>query len=429
MEIKDKLHDLKSTLVDYFNSKTASPNNYIADLKQKSIEKFSQIGIPNIKVEDWKYTNVSFLNRINFKPFEISSRNLEIELDSNNVNLIVLENGILSERLSMYNFQEGIEIFTIKALIEQNNAEIVAQIGQYANNEHHFTALNTAMIDDGIFIKIDKNIDVETPIHLVFLNDASDNFVHNIRKFIFVGDNSNVKIIESNISLGSEITLNNNVGEFYIGKNSNVEMNFLQNNSDNDVLIDSNYVYQNRDSIFTSFTMSLSGKLTRNYLSSILDDENCNTNYYGIFMPDGSELMDNHTLVNHAKPHCLSNENYRGIIGDKAIGVFNGKIYVAKDAQKTNAYQSNKNILLSDNAVINTKPELEIYADDVKCSHGATSGSLDTESLFYLRARGIDFNTAQTLLLKAFVAEITDKITIPELKIEVENIILKKLNK
>ena len=426
MELKDKLYDLKANALSYFDVKYKSNPDKFQILRNNAIEIFTDLGIPNIKVEDWKYTNVAFLNRIDFD-FNKKTTLEKIDFSSHNIdntNLVVIINGKISEEYSNFNFQNGIEISSINDI----DSNFENYIGKITNLEHHFTALNTAIFDGGIFINVKDNIDAEFPIQLLFVNSANANEIHNYRKLIKIGNNSNVKFIESYLTIGENAVLNNNVGEIFVGKNSNIEINFVQNNSTNDNTISSNYIYQERDSVFTSLTFGLNGKFTRNYLSTILDDENCTTNYYGIFIPNGNEVMDNHTLVNHAKPHCYSNENYRGVIADKAIGVFNGKIYVAKDAQKTNAYQSNKNILLSDSATINTKPELEIYADDVKCSHGATSGSLDAESLFYLRARGIDFNTAQSLLLNAFVGEITEKITINKLKEKVESIIEKKLS-
>ena len=224
-------------------------------------------------------------------------------------------------------------------------------------------------------------------------------------------------------------TLVNAVNEIVVEENASLEFDIVQNENDKAYQVCNTYAYQGRDSKFTINTATLGGSIVRNKLHIKLDAENCKTHLYGLYIADEKQLVDNHTAVIHARPHSNSNQLYKGIIGGKAHAVFNGKIFVEKDAQKTNAYQSNKNILLSNDAVINAKPQLEIFADDVKCTHGATTGQMDEESLFYLRSRGINEVHAKALLNKAFASDILGNITIESLREMVARETEKKLIK
>jgi Fe-S cluster assembly protein SufD len=231
------------------------------------------------------------------------------------------------------------------------------------------------------------------------------------------------------LSKGNQPSFTNIVTEIVVQENATVTYTKVQNESDQAYIIGTTQVYQARDSKFSATTVSLSAALIRNNLNIVLDAENCEANLFGLYMLNGSQHVDNHTLVDHAKPRSYSNELYKGIMDGKSTGVFNGKIYVRQDAQKTNAFQSNKNILLSKDASMNTKPQLEIFADDVKCSHGATTGQLDEDMLFYLRSRGIGTNEAKALLMYAFATDIINQIPLEAVRLYVERAIANRLNR
>ena len=294
---------------------------------------------------------------------------------------------------------------------------------------HPFVSVNTALSDNVLVIEIDKGVIIEKPVQIINITDSRENAViSNPRILIISGKSSSVKIVESNYTIGSNPGIKNIVKEFFLDDNAHMNYYKIQDDSEFSYTFDFTQANQKKDSHFDEAAISINGRYIRNDLRATLDGENIESHFYGLFIAGNSDFVDNHTIVDHAKPNCMSNENYRGILFDKSTGVFNGKIMVRRDAQKTNAYQSNKNVLLSDYAAINTKPELEIYADDVKCSHGATSGALDKTSLFYLRARGIDKKNAEIMLLNAFAAEVVAEIKIDELKELILQRIENKLN-
>ncbi len=299
--------------------------------------------------------------------------------------------------------------------IQNLNPGLVAQYFGKALNPtaDAFTAINTAFTTDGVFIYIPKNISTEKPFHILNLITGKNNLLVNSRNIIIADTGSDITVIESyhNISENNKLNLFNIVTEIFTSPNSKVYYYKIQKDDNLPSIIGTTQVNQERDSEFHSFTMTLSGEIIRNNLNSVLRGENCECIFKGVYVGDNTSLIDNHTLVDHAVPNCHSNEYYKGIVGDESHCVFNGKILVRKDAQKTNAYQSNKNILISDKATINAKPQLEIFADDVKCSHGATSGRLNADELFYLRARGIPEKSAQKLLLFAFLTDVISSDT------------------
>ena len=289
--------------------------------------------------------------------------------------------------------------------------------------------MNTAFANDGAFIYIPDNVTVIDPIHIISINgNAEENILSQPRNLIITGKNSKVTIIETYNSITDKAHFTNVVTEVIAGENSNIEMYKIQDENLNSFQVSLTQVEQKKNSVFTVYTVTTGGAIVRNDVNSVLDDEGCETHLYGLYLTDGSQHVDNHTLMDHAKPHCLSNELYKGVLNGKSRAVFNGKVFVRPDAQKTNAYQSNKNILLSPDATVDTKPQLEIYADDVKCSHGATVGQLDEESLFYLRSRGISKDMARSILIRAFANDIFDEMKNNELHEHLNNMVFEKLN-
>jgi Fe-S cluster assembly protein SufD len=248
------------------------------------------------------------------------------------------------------------------------------------------------------------------------------------RNLLVAGKNSQASVVEVYLTRGEGTSFTNIVTEIVVQENANLEHTKIQNEGSQAFNIGTTQVYQARDSKFFSVTISLNGAIIRNDLNIVLDDQNCEANLYGLYMPTGKTHIDNHSLVDHAKPHSYSNELYKGILDGKSTGVFNGKIFVRQDAQKTNAFQSNRNILLSKDASMNTKPQLEIFADDVKCSHGATTGQLDEDMLFYLRARGIGLDKARALLMYAFAGDVINQVKIEAVRHYIESAIASRLS-
>lgn len=435
MTIKDKLIE---TFNNYSKSLNGEKNSYFFSLREKSIENFNKLGFPTVKNEEWKYTKVNFLFNNDFdicsNPVSSLPEKLNIPdfyIDNFDGNRLVFINGFFdSKHSNIVSNNIKLIITGLREAYSQYPDLVEKFIAKYTDEQKNpFTSLNLALATDGAFIYIPEGYECETPFHLLFINN-SDNVpvMTHIRNLIVLEENSKAKFIETNYSYGKNSTFHNNVTEIYQLKNSDAEYYKFQNDTESSHYIGSTQIHQERDSRFYSTTISLGGKLVRNNLNTILDGENSEAHFNGLYFIGNEDFVDNHTLVDHSKPNCNSNENYKGIIDDKATAVFNGKILVRKDAQKTNAYQSNKNILLSNEATINTKPQLEIFADDVKCSHGATSGYLNKEALFYFRARGIDEKTAQSYLLNSFSAEIIETISIDALRDLIKSVVAKKLS-
>ena len=296
-----------------------------------------------------------------------------------------------------------------------------------SRNNDSIVELNAALANSGYTITIDKNIIVENPIEVLFLNTTKNSF-YQCRNQILLGENSEVKIVEKIQDLSNSSTLVNNFTHVNCSKNTKIEYNKIQNNTEGSKLIDCMNIYQEQDSNCKVNTLIFGGSFVRNNLNFEQNGSNCESNMTGISFLENTQLADNHTFVDHKKAHCRSNEMYKGIYLGNSKGVFNGKIMVRKDAQKIDAFQSNNNLLLSNDSTIDSKPQLEIYADDVKCSHGCTIGQLDEAALFYMRSRGIGIQEAKAVLTYAFASEVIENYSIPELKTLSQKLLANKLN-
>jgi Fe-S cluster assembly protein SufD len=428
--------DLKSKLLANFKPAEGKPAA-LHSLRQEAIQHFDTLGFPTAKHEEWKYTDLKNLLKQDFPlppppaatPF--SAEDLAaFTIQHPNANVLVFVNGVYQAELSTIVSPADVLTVTDFSSAQDIHADVVAQyFSKYAEfKSDAFTALNTAYAEHGAFIYVPANKVVEEPVFLYFIADASEQNVTAMPRNLFIaGRGSQVHIAETFHGRGSHASFTNIVTEVVVQDNARVNYYKLQNEGNAAYTIHTTQVHQSRDSYFSSTTVTLDGTLVRNNLNIVLDAPNCESYLYGLYLLDGSQHVDNHTLVDHAKPHSYSNELYKGILGGKSTGVFNGKIFVRKDAQKTNAFQSNRNILLSQNASMNTKPQLEIYADDVKCSHGATTGQLDKDMLFYLRARGIGEEKAKALLMYAFAADVIEHIAVDEVKQYVKAAISKRL--
>lgn len=423
METITKTSTLKEKLSAEFES---SKNSLFGDLqlREEAMESFSAQGIPGRKHEEYKYVNMELMLKGDFALHAhktVAAGEIAKAQILKNVVLIVLENGTFSEKAStISNLPEGLEIINIAET--RSNAAFQLHYAKYAEvNADPFVAMNTALASGGVFIHVAKNAVIETPVHILNVSSVDENTIINSRNLIVLEENAQAKIIESFVTIDSKAkSFNNSLTEIVIGARANLQHYKIQDEAEPGYLVNTTQAYQQKQSIFTTNNFTLSGSLVRNNLTIVLDDEFIETHLNGLYLTKGNQTVDNHTLVDHRKPNCNSNELYKGIIEEKSAATFNGKIFVRKDAQKTNAFQSNKNILLSDDGTINTKPQLEIYADDVKCSHGTSTGKLDEDKIFYLRARGLSEASAKKLLMHAFASEVVENIKIEELREFVE---------
>lgn len=389
-----------------------------------AIRYIEEKGIPNNKHEDYKYCNLEAVFRKEFKTVTNklnSVSNVDDFKLKDCVNIVVV-NGEYKKELS-----DKTSEAVISTLAEADKTILADHITKYANvNSDAFIAINTAFSASGLFVHV-RSI-LTKPIHIINISSASENSVVNPRQLVVCEKSSEATIIESFVSdRNSAKYFSNHLSEVFIGENAKIKSYRIQHEDENCFQVNTTQVSVKRYGNYETNTFTFGGSLVRNNLNVVLSDDLCEAHLNGLFIMNGSQLFDNHTLVDHQKPNCQSNELYKGIAKDKSTGVFNGKIYVRKDAQKTNAYQSSKNILLSDDATINTKPQLEIYADDVKCSHGTSTGKIDEDALFYLKARGIGDDNARKLLLQAFAQELFDKIEVESLKEKVISLFEKAL--
>jgi Fe-S cluster assembly protein SufD len=420
---------------DFEHYRAQADGSAFAEQREAAFGELQQLGIPTIKHEEWKYTNLKFINDINFQASCIhteAARNYYSEhiVQTLKANRLVFINGSFDASLTQLQPEDAGIVMTNLAAARKNHSDVFnAHFGKYAEVKGHaMNAMNTALMSDGAFIHVPAGKQTVYPIIITNISDASEvNVLNQPRNLIVVDKNAGATVIESFFALGSNASFCNIVNEVYVGENANLEHYKLQR------LIGEHYqnnftqVFQEANTHINQVTLTLDGKFVRNTLHFYMNGQNCNTLLYGLYLLDGNQFVDNHTRVDHAMPNCFSDEKYKGILKDKSTAVFNGKIMVHLDAQKTNAYQRNQNILLSDEATVNTKPQLEIFADDVKCTHGATIGQLDEEPMFYMRSRGIPENVARKLLLNAFADDIAEKIKIPELVAILEEQIEKKI--
>ena len=297
-----------------------------------------------------------------------------------------------------------------------------------AATKDSLSSLNTAFSSEGAYIHIPKNKIVRKPIQILHFSTGNESATMlQPRNLVVVEENSHVQILERHQSLTSNPVLTNSVTEIFANKRAIVDYYKIQNDNENASLIDNTFIKQKRESLASVHTFTFGGKLTRNNLSFFQEGERIDSTLKGITIIGNKQHVDHNTLVHHIEPNCESHQDYKGIFADSSTGVFNGKVLVDKEAQKTNAFEANNNILLSDKASINTKPQLEIFADDVKCSHGCTIGQLDESAMFYMRSRGIPEKEAKALLMYAFSNNVIKSVKIPELKQRITNIIANKL--
>jgi len=411
---------VKSALIDSFRPEEIHGRIVGNALKTKALQALEQMEIPTRKWEEWKYTRLNTLVKESYQTghsFEIDNIEpyLIPELDAD---VLVFLNGEYAPQLSRLDHMgDDLIVKPLSELKENELSTFESYLGTVVDTQTDiFTAMNAAFLHQGTFIHIPPNTIAEYPVHILHLTHPQGQTTGIQHRNVFVAETgSQAKIIESFHSVAAGKTLRNAATEIYLHPNSKIEYVKLQQESRDASQIDHTSIHQKRDSHLEIYTVTFGGKIVRNNLHIGLHGQNSEAHLMGIYMLDGIQHVDNHTQVDHAVANCYSNELYKGIMHEQSTGVFNGRIHVYRDAQKTNAFQSNRNILLSDNANIFTKPQLEIYADDVKCSHGATTGRLDKDAMFYLRARGLKEEVAKKLLIQAFAAEVVENISMEPL--------------
>ncbi len=432
MELKDKL---VASFMAFENRGNIDLDSAVHELRTEAMAQFEKLGFPSKNDEEWKYTSLNNLLKYNFSVFPDQDNVIEFKdvkeyfLHEIDTYRIVFIDGVYSSFLSQTTHEEG-DICLISSALKQPKYKMVIDhyFGNAAPKDQSLVCLNTAFSKEGAFINIPKNTVVEKPIQILYFSTGNEKeLMLQPRNLVVVGENAHVQIIERHQSLSDNVVLTNSVTEIFANKRAIVDYYKLQNDNLNASLIDNTYIQQKESSIASVNTFSFGGKLTRNNLEFTHNGERITSNLNGITIIEGKQHVDNHTLVHHKYENCESHEMYKGIYDDQSTGVFNGKVYVDRLAQKTNAYQQNDNVLIGDKATINAKPQLEIFADDVKCSHGCTIGQLDEKALFYLQSRGIPRKEAKAMLLFAFGNDVVTKIKIPALKNRISKLIAKKL--
>ncbi|OZI09524.1 Fe-S cluster assembly protein SufD [Siphonobacter sp. BAB-5385] len=430
--------DFKAQLIAEFQLNETRMNgesrSSLHQRRRQALTRFEQLGFPTIKHEEWKYSNVKNLVNQAFNITPVASITDEdlVSLQIPNLagNILYFINGQYRPQLStIVSPSEEVEILPFTEGYKKYPELVEKHFAQYADDSKDaFTALNTAFAQNGAFIYVPKGKVVETPIILRFISDArTENVAIQLRNLIIVGDRAEVKVAESFRTLGEFSSFTNTVTEAFVGEEAHFDHYKVQDETQKAYHIGTTQVQHSRASQTHDTTVTLNGGWVRNNLNLVLNGEHVEAHLNGLYLPNGRQHIDNHTLVDHAMPNSYSNELYKGIIFDQATGVFNGKIFVREDAQKTNAYQSCKNVLASPEATMNTKPQLEIYADDVKCSHGTTTGQMDEEALFYLQSRGVPKEKGRALLMLAFAEDVVERIKIPAIREYLENALAKKV--
>jgi len=428
--------DLKEKLVSSFLAfeNQVDVEAYVHDIRTVAIKTFENNGFPSKKNEAWKYTSLNKILKQDYSVFPKQENAIEYsdvkkyfihDIDSYKVIFI---DGKYSSHLSQTT-HDGMDICLMSAALSKPKYRLVIEnyFNKAATNDS-LSSLNTAFSSEGAFIHIPKNKLVEKPIQIIHFSTGNEtSLMLQPRNLIVVDENSHVQIIERHQSLTDNPVLTNSVTEIFANKRAIIDYYKVQNDNQNASLIDNTFIKQKQESHVSVHTFTFGGNLTRNNLNFFQHGERIDSTLKGITIIGDKQHVDHNTLVHHIEPNCESHQDYKGIFGDNSTGVFNGKVVVEKEAQKTNAFQANNNILVSDKATINTKPQLEIFADDVKCSHGCTIGQLDDDALFYMRSRGIPEKEAKALLMYAFANNVLESVKINELKTRINKLIANKL--
>jgi len=403
--------------------------------RAQALKIFEEKGFPSKKDELWKYTSLDALIHKDYSLFPKSEASIELKdvkkyflYDTDTYKVIFID-GVYNPFLSNTT-HDGLDVCLMSAALSKPKyREIInSYFNKIAPLDESLTALNTSYAKEGAFIYIPKKTVAEKPIEIIhFSSGEQDSLWLQPRNLIVIDKNSQVQIIERHQSLKQHSVVTNSVTEIYVHEEAFVDYYKLQNDLTTASLIDNTYIQQEKNSHASVHTFSLGGKLIRNNLRYFHKGEHILSTLKGVTILEGKQHVDHSTMVHHSQPNCESHQDYKGIFSERSEGVFNGQILVDKIAQKTNAFQQNNNVLLDDKATVNSKPQLEIFADDVKCSHGCTIGQMDEEALFYLRSRGIPKKEAKALMTYAFANNVLESVQLPSLKKRINGQIARKL--
>lgn len=409
-------------------------SNDLRRARQSAFEKFRELGFPSIRNEDWRYTNIARFLKDTFTIDASGAAGVNVPtpdatllekaaVKSLDCYQVVLVNGSWNGVIQGGELPAGIHLLKVaEASQDPALSSYFERTSEW--NGQHFATLNAALFADGLFIRADAGALADKPLHIIHTFTADSNLWVQPRHVWVVNKNAELSVIESVVSSGNARIWINSLTEIIVHPDAKLDHTVIQTAGAGVRLVQHTTVRQKRQSLYNNYTFTLPGSdLVRNDLQAKLEEEHTETHLYGLYLTAGHQLVDNHTLVDHQKPFCLSNELYKGVLLEQSTGVFNGKVYVHKDAQKTNAFQQNNNLVISNKATIDSKPQLEIFADDVKCSHGSTVGQFSEDALFYLRARGIGEEMAKSLLINAFAFDVTEKLKIPAVEAHINELI------
>jgi len=433
-------YSFKDKLVGLFRenmqSNFSSDSPYVSQLRQQAMKEFERLGFPGTHQEKWRDTNLSKPLKLeyvqHFEPFGNKvdvSKMFSCEVHELDSHLFAQLNGwFVHQNGGLTQLPNGVVVGSLASAFIKYPAIIEKHYGKYAPIKNNgLVALNTAFAQDGLFVYVPDNVVVDMPVQIINLINLTENLFIQPRNLVILGKNSKLQLLYCDHSLLHKHSLINSVTEVIVDENGVLENYKLQNKDKDSTLITNGWIVQKSNSTMLTNILTLNPGTIRNNLNVLLDGQNCSAELFGLYLVDKDQHVDNNIVVDHAQPYNYSNQLFKGILDDQATGVFNGHILVRRDAQKTNAFQKNQNILLTDKATVDSNPQLEIYADDVKCSHGSTVGQLDAEAMFYMRSRGISEEVARMALMNAFAAAIIDKINIEPLRSRINELVSKRL--
>ena len=416
------------------NGGEAEEPHWLQGVRRTAIDRFTALGFPTTKNEDWHFTSVAPIAEADFRAYQaggdVSHDDLApFRFGATDWTELVFVNGRFAPELSALDrLPEGVRVADLASAWEREPELIQRYLTRVAGfEEQAFTALNTAFLRHGAVVHVAKEMVVDRPIHLLFVSDANAaKGAAHPRNLVVVERNAKATVIETYAAVGDATYFTNAVTEVVVAEGATLNHYKVQRESMRAYHVDTSEVRQGRDSHYINFSFATGGKLSRTNIYTHLEGEGCGSTLNGLYMVDGDQHVDHQTLIEHVEPNCFSREVYKGILDGASHGVFNGRVYVHPEAQKTDGKQSNNNLLLSEHARIDTKPQLEIFADDVKCTHGATVGRIDETALFYMKSRGVNATVARQLLIYAFAAEVLEQIEVEEVRLGLEELTLRR---
>jgi Fe-S cluster assembly protein SufD len=410
----------------------ADDPRWLRQMRKEAMACFAENGFPSPNHEEWRFTNIAPVLTLSFEPLQgvprLSPETLGLFLfpGLDAWRLVFVDGGFVPELSHLPPKEDGITLVSLHQGLLTGDRNVERHLGQYVAESNAFAALNTAFFRDGAYLALDEGKCLDKPVHILNLLSASGGDTAHSRHLIIAGRNSQLRVIESYGSLSGEPSLSNSVTEVVLEEGARVDHCKIQLQNEVSYHLSAIHARQDKDTRWNSHSISIGARLARTEIVSSLAASGAECVLNGLFLGRGEQCVDHHTTVDHQTPNCESHEYYHGILADRAHGVFNGKIYVRQDAQKTNARQTSRNLLLSDEARIDAKPQLEIFADDVKCTHGATVGRLDADQLFYLRARGIGEDAARRMLIRAFASQAIGRLPDAPVREALDDLLLRR---